>query len=94
MKAMNSRTIIAVTAVVAFLGLLLLVGKLTVAGKNPPCPRCGKLGETRVSAERLTIYYCPSCQKAYTGPGRTDFSWGEAIHEMVDSYVNPPMGSQ
>ncbi len=80
-----NRSIVAVTGICATLALLALVLSLSAGGKSPACPHCGATrAQLRSSEAKLTTYFCPACQKHFTGPARFDVPWAEAIHEWVD----------
>ena len=93
MKAMNSRSIVAVTGIVGCLALVVLVFSIASTGKTPACPHCGSQNaQLRTSEAKLTTYFCPACQKHFTGPARHDIPWAEAIHEWLDD--TPVMGER
>lgn len=84
MKAMNSRSIVAVTAVVAFLALLCLTAMLTTAKPNVrACPQCGSRDSVAILAPDFTAYECRDCGKLFQGPPRSDFSWVGAASELL-----------
>lgn len=86
MKAMNSRSIVAVTAIAAFIGLIgIMVSVTTRSHPVPPCPRCHSSNTKLQQRSALeTVYLCRDCEHTYLGPARQDFSWSDALVEFLD----------
>lgn len=81
----SSRTIVALTAVAAFLALA--VGVLSMTTRRapaPPCPQC-QSHNTRLFQDNAGpgFYKCEDCNWGFTGPAQSAFSWADAAEEWL-----------
>jgi ribosomal protein L37AE/L43A len=51
---------------------------------SPLCPRCGAPDAVAGARfDQTTIYTCRACTNVFYGPGRTDFSWMDALEDWL-----------
>lgn len=86
MKAMNSRSIVAVAALVALVALLAGVGMITTHKAKPPaCPHCGSQDTFLFQQPPgLSQYRCNACKDSFLGPAQPGFSWAAALEDWLD----------
>jgi hypothetical protein len=82
---MNSRTIVGMTLIAAFLALGTLVLTLTTHGvSSPPCPACGSLDTfAQQSGADATLHGCRSCKHWYWTEGQGGFSLWDSAEELL-----------
>lgn len=81
------RFILYAAAATVFVSLLTTVLAITThQAPAPACPWCHATdARTGTKFDSVTSYTCRSCNKAFYGPPRMDFSWADAIEEWLNN---------